>query len=84
MLALRAAVRELSARERELLYRRYFHEETQDRIAHRLGMTQMQVSRLLARTLVKLQKRLLGEAGPCTDAVPVVRMAGQERVARIA
>lgn len=60
VLALRAAVRELSERERELLYRRYFHEETQDRIARRLGMTQMQVSRLLARTLVKLQKRLLG------------------------
>jgi RNA polymerase sigma-B factor len=85
VLALRAAVRELSARERELLYRRYFHEESQDRIARRLGMTQMQVSRLLARTLVKLQKRLLGESGPpCTDSAPVVRMAGQERVARIA
>lgn len=59
VLALRTALGELSAQEKELLYRRYFHEETQDRIARRLGMTQMQISRLLARTLVKLQKRLL-------------------------
>ncbi|WP_323960332.1 sigma-70 family RNA polymerase sigma factor [Arthrobacter sp. JZ12] len=59
VMELRAAIRELSGKERELLYRRYFQEETQDRIGRRLGMTQMQVSRLLARTLVKLQKRLL-------------------------
>ena len=85
VLALRAAVHELSAREKELLYRRYFHEETQDRIARRLGMTQMQVSRLLARTLVKLQKRLLDEpAARRTDPAQVLRLTGRESAARIA
>ncbi|GAB3546967.1 SigB/SigF/SigG family RNA polymerase sigma factor [Arthrobacter tumbae] len=85
VLALRAAVHELSAREKELLYRRYFHEETQDRIARRLGMTQMQVSRLLARTLVKLQKRLLDEPSVRgTDPAPVLQMTGPDRAARIA
>ncbi|NJC21343.1 RNA polymerase sigma-B factor [Arthrobacter pigmenti] len=64
VLSLRAAVRELSEKEKELLFRRYFHEESQERIGQRLGMTQMQISRLLARTLVKLQKRLLEQVHP--------------------
>lgn len=59
LLSLRAAVNELPAKERELLYWRYFCEESQQQIGDRLGMTQMQISRLLARTLVKLQQRLL-------------------------
>ena len=85
VLALRAVVHELSAREKELLYRRYFHEETQDRIGRRLGMTQMQVSRLLARTLVKLQKRLLDDAGPHrADPSPVLKMTAPDRAASIA
>lgn len=67
LLSLRAAVKELPVKERELLYRRYFCEESQQLIGECLGMTQMQVSRLLARTLVKLQQRLL--ASP-EQAVP--------------
>lgn len=84
VLALRAAVRELPARERELLYRRYFHEETQDRIARRMGMTQMQISRLLARTLVKLQKRLLERDDADargTGSAPGIAMEGAVRIA---
>lgn len=82
VMALRAALHELSAKEKELLFRRYFHEETQDRIATRLGMTQMQISRLLARTLVKLQKRLLecpddaGSHTPKRTAAPRATKAG--------
>lgn len=83
VLALRAAFRELSSREKELLYRRYFHEETQDRIARRLGMTQMQVSRLLARTLVKLQKRLLDDSDARSAEAAAIRTAGAGK-ARIA
>ncbi len=59
MISLRGAVNELDAGEKELLYRRYFMEQTQQGIADELGMSQMQVSRALARILVKLQKRLL-------------------------
>lgn len=62
MSMLRSAVAELSAPEKELLFWRFFHEESQQRIGERLGMTQMQVSRLLARVLVKLQQRLLEPA----------------------
>lgn len=56
---LREAMKELGAADRELLYRRYFCEETQVELGKRLGMTQMQVSRRLARVLVDLQHRLL-------------------------
>jgi RNA polymerase sigma-B factor len=60
MISLRGAVNELNAAEKEMLYRRYFMEQTQQGIGDELGMSQMQVSRMLARILVKLQKRLLG------------------------
>lgn len=56
---LRDALQELDATDRELLYRRYFCEETQVQLGDRLGMSQMQVSRRLARVLVDLQRRLL-------------------------
>lgn len=56
---LRQALQGLDATDRELLYRRYFCEETQIRLGERLGMSQMQVSRRLARVLMELQHRLL-------------------------
>lgn len=64
MISLRGAVNELDRSEKDLLYRRYFMEQTQQGIGDDLGMSQMQVSRSLARILVKLQKRLLGPATP--------------------
>ena len=57
---LRQAVRHLSKPDKELLFLRYFHEESQQAIGTRLGMTQMQVSRRLAAILVQLQHELLG------------------------
>jgi RNA polymerase sigma-B factor len=70
---LREAMQELDAADRELLYRRYFCEETQVELGKRLGMTQMQVSRRLARVLVDLQRRLVDssrllESGYCAGA----------------
>ncbi len=59
---LREAMQDLDAADRELLYRRYFCEETQVQLGKRLGMSQMQVSRRLARVLVELQRRLLSGA----------------------
>ncbi|WP_045731294.1 sigma-70 family RNA polymerase sigma factor [Pseudarthrobacter chlorophenolicus] len=55
---LREAMHDLEPADRELLYRRYFCEETQVQLGKRLGMSQMQVSRRLARVLVELQRRL--------------------------
>lgn len=71
---LREAMQELDPADRELLYRRYFCEETQVQLGKRLGMSQMQVSRRLARVLVDLQRRLLGSSQE-TEAVPT-RVAG--------
>jgi RNA polymerase sigma-B factor len=64
LVMLRAAIRQLEPREQQLLYYRYFEEESQQRVGERVGMTQMQVSRALARILVQLQRRLLSEPQP--------------------
>ena len=61
---LRDAIQDLDTADRELLYRRYFCEETQVQLGKRLGMSQMQVSRRLAKVLVELQRRLEGNSLP--------------------
>jgi RNA polymerase sigma-B factor len=61
---LRDAIQDLDPADQELLYRRYFCEETQVQLGKRLGMSQMQVSRRLARVLVALQRRLEDSAIP--------------------
>jgi RNA polymerase sigma-B factor len=67
VLALRNAIRGLSAEDRHLLYRRYYREETQSTIAEALGMSQMQVSRKLSKILVSLQTQLLDEEAELQD-----------------
>jgi RNA polymerase sigma-B factor len=49
----------LPARERRILMLRFFGNLTQSQIAAELGISQMHVSRLLARTLAQLRERLL-------------------------
>jgi RNA polymerase sigma-B factor len=61
LLCLNEAILELDPDDRELLYLRYFEEVTQADLGRRLGISQMQVSRRLARILVRLQRRLLAE-----------------------
>ena len=58
LMCLNQAIRELSEPERELLYRRYFCEESQADLGRRFGVSQMQVSRRLSKVLVRLQQRL--------------------------
>jgi RNA polymerase sigma-B factor len=53
---LRALLPRLNDRERLILKRIYFDGETQQRVAEEIGASQMQVSRLLARTLGKLRR----------------------------
>jgi len=50
------AIRALPARERRMLYLRFFEEKTQSQIADEMGISQMHVSRLLARTLRQLRE----------------------------
>jgi RNA polymerase sigma-B factor len=51
----------LPERERRILVLRFFGNMTQSQIAGELGISQMHVSRLLARTLSQLRDRLLNE-----------------------
>lgn len=52
------AMRDLGERDRRILFLRFFEEHTQSQIAEELGITQMQVSRLLARILRNLRDRV--------------------------
>ncbi len=52
------AVRALPERDREILYLRFFKQQTQAQIAEEIGVTQMQVSRILARVLTQLRGQL--------------------------
>jgi RNA polymerase sigma-B factor len=61
LVCLNEAIQELDPDDREMLYRRYFREETQSELGRRFGISQMQVSRRLSRILVCLQHRLLAE-----------------------
>lgn len=51
-----AAARHLPAREREILYLRFGEDLTQSEIAERVGVSQMQVSRLLRRSMHRLRE----------------------------
>jgi len=59
-LVLASLWRQLDAAERRLLVWRYFDELTQQQIADRLGISQMQVSRRLTKVIARLR----AEAGP--------------------
>lgn len=51
-------VRRLPERDRRILYLRFFEDQTQQEIGEDLGVTQMQVSRLLARILKDLRSEI--------------------------
>jgi RNA polymerase sigma-B factor len=54
-------VRKLKPRDRRIVYLRFFEQRSQQEIADEIGVTQMQVSRLLARILRDLRKDLTDE-----------------------
>lgn len=56
--AIAPAFADLDARDKRILYLRFFEEQTQQEIAGQLGVTQMQVSRLLAKILGRLRQAL--------------------------
>jgi RNA polymerase sigma-B factor len=60
MQALAAHWGELPSREQKILLMRFYGDMTQDQIGQRLGISQMQVSRLLGHALRYLRPRLLG------------------------
>ncbi|MGI8578795.1 MAG: SigB/SigF/SigG family RNA polymerase sigma factor [Nocardioidaceae bacterium] len=64
VVALRPLCRNLSARDRRIVYLRFFEEWTQAQIAQELGVTQMQVSRLIARILTTLRAQVGATEAP--------------------
>jgi RNA polymerase sigma-B factor len=48
----------LQERERRIVYLRFFHGMSQSQIAHKVGLSQMQVSRLIRRSLEKIRNEL--------------------------
>ncbi len=59
--SLKPLLEKLPAREKKILMLRFFGNMTQSQIAGELGISQMHVSRLLARTLAQLRQGLLVE-----------------------
>jgi len=57
--SLRPLLSKLPPRERQILVLRFFSELTQSQIAEQVGISQMHVSRLLAKTLIQLRSDLL-------------------------
>ena len=60
--SLKPLLEKLPAREKKILLLRFFGNMTQSQIAAELGISQMHVSRLLARTLAQLREGLLSES----------------------
>ena len=56
--ALAPVIKELPERDKQIIYLRFFEDQTQEEIGARLGVTQMQVSRLLSRILRDLRSAL--------------------------
>lgn len=61
-LLLGPAVRRLGERDRKVLELRFFEGLTQQEIGDRLGVSQMQVSRILNRVLTRLRGEIVGQA----------------------
>lgn len=57
-LVIEEAIRDFSPREREIIELRFVKGMTQIEIAKKLGISQVQVSRLLRRTLKKIQDKI--------------------------
>jgi RNA polymerase sigma-B factor len=64
ILAVAAHWAELPRCEQQILVMRFYGEMTQAQIGHNLGISQMQVSRLLAHALGYLRPLLLGATSP--------------------
>ncbi|MGW4597631.1 SigB/SigF/SigG family RNA polymerase sigma factor [Streptomyces sp. NPDC004457] len=65
--AAKEGLRRLPERERAILYMRFFEDMTQSRIADRLGISQMHVSRLISRSCARVREEVLGSRRPGAD-----------------
>ncbi|HEX4482179.1 MAG TPA: SigB/SigF/SigG family RNA polymerase sigma factor [Solirubrobacteraceae bacterium] len=68
-LSVATAVKQLSPQEREILHMRFAEELSQTQIAARIGVSQMQVSRLLKRCLEELRELAGDQSGKLRERV---------------
>jgi RNA polymerase sigma-B factor len=61
--ALRSLLAALPEREQKIMSLRFYGNQTQDQIAHQLGISQMHVSRLISRVLSGMREKLLAAEG---------------------
>ena len=73
------AVQRLADRDRRILQLRYFEDRTQREIGEAIGVTQMQVSRLLSRILDDLRASLEEPDSPAADGAPGRTLASAGR-----
>ncbi|PKV98495.1 RNA polymerase sigma factor SigF [Nocardia fluminea] len=66
-IAVRPLIAALPEEERQVLIMRFFENLTQSEIAERIGVSQMQISRILARTLTSLREQALAERAPARE-----------------
>lgn len=59
-IALKDAMNDLNEREKLIVYLRYFKDQTQSEVAERLGISQVQVSRLEKKILKQMKDRMSG------------------------
>ncbi|MFI2376199.1 sigma-70 family RNA polymerase sigma factor [Streptomyces sp. NPDC018964] len=79
--SLDALVKRLPERDRRVLYLRFYQERTQQQIADAVGVSQMQVSRILRRCFDRLREALLADE-PCAGAAGGTRAPVAGRAAR--
>ncbi|WP_073935497.1 sigma-70 family RNA polymerase sigma factor [Streptomyces sp. CB02400] len=79
--SLTALVKRLPECDRRVLYLRFYREYTQQQIADAIGVSQMQVSRILRRCFDRLREALLADE-PCAGAGEAARGPAAGRAAR--
>ncbi|QPC46756.1 RNA polymerase sporulation sigma factor SigF [Mangrovibacillus cuniculi] len=57
-IALKEAIRDLDERERLIVYLRYYKDQTQSEVAERLGISQVQVSRLEKKIISQMKEKM--------------------------
>ena len=60
-ITLEKAMEELDSREKKIIQLRYFGDMTQSEIASKLGISQVQVSRMEKKILIKMRIKLSGK-----------------------
>jgi len=67
---LSTAMQTLSERERQVVHLRFFQDCTQSEIAKQIGVSQMQISRILRRAITTLNKQTLPDTPIANDQAP--------------